>query len=151
MSEIPEEARRLAAFIGEWEIEAKLPGIPADAPKGHVSFEWMPGEQYLVERWEVPVPEAPDGLAVIAWHPHRGTYLQHYFDSRGVARIYEMSFDGRVWKLLREQEDFSEIPFRQRYEGTFSDDGRTIDGAWEIAEEGEDWRKDFDLIYTRVG
>ena len=66
-------------------------------------FEWMPGEQFLIERWDVPVPEAPDGLAVIGFDEGRGTLLQHYFDSRGVARVYEMTLDDGVWTLARDE------------------------------------------------
>ena len=36
---------------------------------------------------EVAVPEAPDGIAIIgADSEHEGRFLEHYFDSRGVAR-----------------------------------------------------------------
>ena len=28
-------------------------------------FEWLPGERFLIQRWEVPMPEAPDGIAII--------------------------------------------------------------------------------------
>jgi hypothetical protein len=42
-------------------------------------FEWLPGERFLIQRWEVPVPEAPDGIAIIGSDPKReGNYLQHY-------------------------------------------------------------------------
>jgi hypothetical protein len=110
----------------------------------------MPGEQFLVQRWEVPIPEAPDGIAIIGFDAGRDTYLQHYFDSRGVARVYEMSFSDGVWKLWRESPDFSPLDFRQRFEGTFSDDGRTIAGRWEISGDGSSWEHDFDLTYTRA-
>jgi hypothetical protein len=30
-----------------------------------------------------------------------------------------------------------------------SDDGNTIDGRWEV-NEGDGWKTDFDLVYTRV-
>jgi hypothetical protein len=46
----------------------------------------MPGEQFLIQRWEVDHPDAPDGLAVIG--AADDGYVQHYFDSRGVARVY---------------------------------------------------------------
>ncbi|MGI8795561.1 MAG: hypothetical protein ACR2IR_03060, partial [Acidimicrobiia bacterium] len=61
----------------------------------------MPGEQFLVERWEVPHPDAPDGIAIIGVDQSGENYLQHYFDSRGVARVYEMSFRDGVWELWR--------------------------------------------------
>jgi hypothetical protein len=41
-------------------------------------------------------------------------------------------------------------PFSQRFTGTFSEDGNTITGRWEIAEDGADFTTDFDLIYRRV-
>jgi hypothetical protein len=135
----------LDAFIGEWTIEASFEGAPA----GTVEFDWMPGGQFLVQRWEVPHPAAPDGLAVIGYDEGRGTYLQHYFDSRGVARVYEMSLEGSTWTLSRTEADFAPLDFAQRWVGTFSDDGRTIEGSWEIAHDGAAWEKDFDLTYRK--
>ncbi len=61
-----------------------------------------------------------------------------------------MTFDGRVWTLLREEADFSPLDFAQRYTGTFSEDGATITGRWEIRHPGQDWETDFDLSYVRV-
>ncbi len=142
--------KELEPFVGKWTIDARFEAMPPDAPKGRVTFEFMEGGEFLVERWEVPVPEAPDGIAIIGPNPEGDGYLQHYFDTRGVARVYEMEFDGRVWKLERLTEDFSPLDFKQRYSGTFSDDGRTIDGAWDICHPGKDWEKDFDLIYERL-
>ena len=136
---------RFGWLIGEWSIEAGFP----DAPAGRVTFEWMPGERFIVERWEVPVPEAPDGLAILGFDEGTGAYMQHYFDSRGVARIYKMSFEDRIWKLWRDTEDFSPLDFLQCYVGTLSEDGRTVTGAWEICHDGATWEKDFDLGYVK--
>ena len=131
-------------------MRVTFPGSePAEG--GRVTFDWMPGERFLVERWEVPVPEAPDGIAIIGFDEGRGTYLQHYFDSRGVARVYSMSLDDGEWKLWRDQPDFSPLDFSQRFGGRFSQDGSRIDGAWEICHDGSTWEHDFDLSYLRVG
>jgi hypothetical protein len=141
----------LEPLVGEWEMLPDAAWVPPDAEPARVVFEWLPGRTFLVQRWEVPVPEAPDGLAVIGRDESRdGGYLQHYFDSRGVARLYEMSFDGRVWKLWREREDFSPLSFSQRFTGTLGDDGGTIVGRWEKTVEDGSWEPDFDLTYTRV-
>lgn len=56
---------RLQPFIGEWSIGAAFPEAPPTDMRGRVTFERMPGEQFLVERWEVPHPDAPDGIAII--------------------------------------------------------------------------------------
>jgi hypothetical protein len=145
----PQES--LDSFIGEWSMEALFAGTPRSDVLGRTTFEWLAGGRFLVQRWEVPHPAAPDGIAIIGFNERRGRYLQHYFDSRGVARVYEMSFGDRVWELSRTAEDFSALDFSQRFTGTFSDDGQTIDGRWETSADGTSWSEDFKLIYTRVG
>ncbi len=144
--------RALAPFVGEWSMVAVFEDVaPADTGARAV-FAWLTGERFLIQRWEVPVPEAPDGIAIIGLDPEReGSYLQHYFDTRGVARLYAMSFDGEVWKLWRDEADFSPLSFRQRFIGTFGDEGRLITGAWEKTAEGATWEHDFDLAYSKVG
>jgi hypothetical protein len=57
------EMERLEPFVGEWEMEVSFPG-PSPIGGARTTFEWMPGERLLVQRWEIPIPEAPDGLAV---------------------------------------------------------------------------------------
>jgi hypothetical protein len=91
------------------------------------------------------LPEAPDGVAVIGCDGMSDTYCQLYTDERDVQHIYAMSLADGVWKLWREG-----APFSQRFTGELSADGNTIAGRWEVAEDGETWRTDFDLTYTRV-
>jgi hypothetical protein len=40
--------------------------------------------------------------------------------------------------------------FFQRFQGTFSDDGRTIAAYWERSEDGQSWQRDFDIRYTKA-
>ena len=136
---------RLEAFVGEWTMEAGPPDGPPWPGAAKVSFEWMDGAPLLVQRWHVDMPEAPDGIAVIGCDGKNDRYFQLYTDERDVQRIYEMSLAEGVWKLWREGE-----PFAQRFTGEFSDDGKTIEGRWEIAEDGESWRTDFDITYRRI-
>jgi len=66
-------------------------------------------------------------------------------------RLYAMSLVDGVWTLTRESPDFSPLDFRQRFTGTFSEDGNTIGGAWESAHGDADWEHDFALTYRRAG
>lgn len=152
MTTTPDDALKpLEPLVGAWRMKPRFPQLPPVEGHADVAFEWMPGGKFLVERWTVPIPEAPDGLAVLGPDPDRpGGFLQHYFDTRGVARVYRMGLEGGVWTLWREQADFSPLDFAQRFTGTFSADGRTIEGVWEIRHPGKDWEKDFDLTYTRA-
>ena len=154
MSESATQNARLNPLIGQWSLAMVMPGEeipekPLDVG-ARVTFEWMGDKAFVLQRWTVPIPEAPDGLAVIGWDGGRGTFLQHYFDERGVARVYEMTFANGVWKLQRTKPDFSPFEFSQRFIGNLTDDGKRINGNWEMALDHETWRKDFDLIYTRV-
>ena len=143
---MPAEAlKKLEPLLGTWSMEAIPPGGEPWPGEAQVSFEWHDSGALLVERWTVSLPEAPDGVAVIGCDAANGTYYQLYTDDRDVCRVYEMSIDEREWKLWRDGE-----PFAQRFSGRFEDGGATIRGRWELAEDGADFRTDFDLIYRRV-
>lgn len=142
---------RLDTFVGAWNLEAVFPNNPTEVLRGARSvFERMKGRQLLIQHTEVPAPEAPDSIAIIAYDPEKEAYIQHYFDSRGVIRLYTMTFRDGVWTLLRDSPDFSPLDFAQRFTGTFCDDGNTIRGTWEKSNDGSIWQKDFDLTFRRV-
>jgi hypothetical protein len=149
---------RLDVFVGEWVVEARFPSdSPAapdaagDGPVAHSWFEWALDRQFLLQRTEIPVHEAPDSLSIVSADPQTGAYTQHYYDSRGVARLYAMTLAEGMWTLTRESPDFTPLDFRQRFTGTFSQDGNTISGAWEKCLDGGDWEHDFALTYRRAG
>jgi len=140
----PQALERLDAFVGEWTMEALFAG----GVTGRAVFEWALGGQFLVERAQVP--DAPDSVAIVGLDRDGQTFTQHYFDSRGVARLYAMTFSSGIWKLSRNSPDFSPLDFWQRFTGEFSTDGRTISGRWETSQNGSSWEHDFDLIYRKV-
>jgi hypothetical protein len=150
--ERPDALAHLNIFVGEWSLEARFPGSADETgPRARTTFEWLLDGQFLAQRTDVPVPEAPDSLTIVCVDPQTGGYTQHYYDSRGVARRYAMSFDGGTWQLVRDSPDFSPLDFCQRFTGTFSDDQATIDGAWEKSSNGTTWVHDFGLTYRRIG
>jgi hypothetical protein len=81
---------------------------------------------------------------IIGVGPDPETFEQHYYDSRGVARVYQMSLNEGTWKLWREAPGF-----HQRYTGVFSEDGNRIMGAWEKSADGSEWKHDFELSYIK--
>jgi hypothetical protein len=147
----------LDVFVGEWVMQARFPGDqPASpdaaegGPTARSRFEWALDRQFLLQRTEIPVPEAPDGLSIISVDLETAAYTQHYYDSRGVVRLYAMRLADGVWTLTRESPDFTPLDFRQRFIGTFSEDGNTISGAWEKNLNGAGWEHDFALTYRRA-
>jgi hypothetical protein len=136
-------------------MEASFPlaapaSIAGRAVVGRAVFEWVLGGQFLAQHEEIPDPDVPDSSAIIGFDPDSQAYTQHYFDSRGVARVYAMTFSEGVWTLLRETPDFTPLDFSPRFTGTFRDDAKTIAGRWESRTDASSWEHDFDLTYTKV-
>lgn len=140
--------RDLGDLVGAWEMSVDLPGT--EVVPGRAEFFWLGGGPILVQRVEIPHPNAPDSVCVIVANDE-ASFTQHYFDSRGVARIYDMTYADRVWTLSRTREDFSALEFQQRFTGRVSDDCSTIDGVWESSTDGLAWVRDFGLVYRRIG
>ena len=137
----------LEPLLGEWRIETSLP-FDADGPALSV-FEWMLDGHYLLQRTSIPQP-FPDSTSIVSCDPETGAYTQHYFDARGVVRLYAMTFRDGVWTLTRETPDFSALSFSQRFTGEFSDDGSRIDGRWERTNDAGAWELDFEFAYLRA-
>ena len=91
--------------------------------------------------WESAIPNA---FSVIGHDDTLEPCSMLYTDERGVARIYQMSLDGGVWKQWRDSPGFS-----QRMTGIFSADGKTITGHGELSRDGSTWEGDLDVTYTR--
>jgi hypothetical protein len=140
--------KRLEVFIGEWRLGLGQSIPPPDDGVALSLFEWAFDGQFLVQRTEIPDPKFPDNLSIVAYDPETDAYTQHYFDSRGVVRLYAMRFRDGIWTLMREKPDFSPLDFKQRFTGRFSTDANAIFGTWEI-DRGSGWMKDFDLTYAR--
>ena len=149
----------LDRLVGTWSTEATHPAFPGVVVRGTADVEWLEGERFLIHRTRTDHPDFPDAICIIGdmardrvdgGGSHARTpssWQMHYFDSRGVHRIYEMTLRGGQWKLWRDSLD----PFAQRFTGRFSEDGKTITGAWELAEDGSSWKTDFELAYTKLG
>ena len=139
---------RLRPFVGAWTVRASFdPSLEVTTV-----FEWALGGQFLVQRTEIPHPDAPDSMMVVGPDHEGDGYTQHYFDSRGVARLYAMTFRDGLWTLRREKPDFTPLGFAQRFTGRFGVDGRTIQGPWETSHDGgETWALDFELTYAKAG
>jgi hypothetical protein len=150
-AERPASLDRLETLIGQWETDALFeagffgPGSSPITGRGRTTFEWLAGRYFLTQRFVNEHPAMPSGIAIIGAGADPETFEQNYYDSRGVARVYQMSLNGDVLKLWREAPGFW-----QRYTGVISTDGNTITGAWEASAEGRDWRHDFNVNYTKV-
>ena len=132
----------LDALVGEWDTEATHPSLPTTVVRGHCSFEWLEGEKFLIVRSRSDHPDFPDSVSVIG--DTEGLRM-HYFDSRGVHRIYEVAMSDEAWRCSREAPGFS-----QRFTGAFEDGGDTISGLWKVSTDDVTWEDDLEITYRRT-
>ena len=129
------------ALIGTWATVATHPEFDAVVP-GTVTFEWLEGGRFLIQRSHNEHEMFPDAITVIGAPEAGDGLVMEYFDSRGVRRTYGVSFDDGVLRIWR-----SDPTFAQRFAATLSHD--TFEGLSELARTPGDWQDDLNVTYRR--
>lgn len=86
------------ALIGTWATEATNPLVDAVVP-GTVTFEWLEGRHFLLQRSRSDHEWFPDAIGVIGVPEAGEGLVMEYFDSRGVRRTYGVSLDDGVLRF----------------------------------------------------
>lgn len=129
-------------LIGAWATEATHP-LVEETVSGIVTFEWLEGERFLVQRSHNDHELFPDAICVIGAPETGGGLVMEYFDSRGVRRTYGVSLEDGVLRFWREQEGFD-----QRFSAVLWPE--TFVGRWQLARTPDDWQDDLVMSYRRV-
>ena len=89
--------------------------------------------------WTYHHPDFPDAIALL----DDRTY--HYFDVRGVTRVFELTIDDSGWAMIRRDKDVWQRS-AGRFRGTDA-----IDGTGENSfDAGVTWQHDFSMSYARI-
>jgi hypothetical protein len=140
-------------LIGEWRVEGEIPLEPLMKVSGEAKIERL-GEFIVFSSMSEPA-EMPDSLSIIGGAPEGEPQPMHYFDSRGVKRMFLTAIEGSTWKIWRAPGEDWNGPdgpgFNQRFIGELSADGSTIAARWErgIGAAGDQWELDFPINYSR--
>jgi catechol 2,3-dioxygenase-like lactoylglutathione lyase family enzyme len=140
---------RLDALVGEWTVQPNVPGVGS----ARTEFSWQDGGQFLrqVSGMDEMPDSAPDAwrenapssaTMIIGLDDSAENFTALYADGRGVHRVYAMTFDGTHWTMERRAPGFN-----QRFAATL--DGDTINGRFELSEDGVEWNLDFEVTYRR--
>ncbi len=130
-------------LVGEWVTEATHPLLPGAVVPGRATIEWLEGRRFLIQRSHYDHPQIPDAIAITG--VTNGQLSMHYFDSRGVHRVYAAGLDQHHWRFWGDLPEFS-----QRFTGTLSEDGNTITGLVELSRDGSPWQDDLAITYRRA-
>src|SRR4051794_28236595 len=129
------------ALIGTWATDATHPQFDS-VVTGRVTFEWLEGGHFLVQRSHNDHELFPDAISVIGAPEEGDGLVMEYFDSRGVRRTYRVSFEDGVWRMWRDQPGFD-----QRFSATPA--GDEFQGLSELAEAPGEWQDDMKATYRR--
>jgi hypothetical protein len=129
------------ALIGTWATEATHPMIDA-VVSGSVTFEWLEGGRFLIQRSRNDHELFPDAISVIGAPEAGDGLVMEYFDSRGVRRTYGISLEDGVLRIWRDDPEFA-----QRFSTTPGPD--RFKGLWEVARTPGDWQDDLRVTYRR--
>jgi hypothetical protein len=144
--------------VGTWTTAATHPASPGLIVRGTAIIEWLEGERFLILRSRNDHADFPDSISIIGVTDRdrvesaptddppasEARLSMHYFDSRGVFRVYEASVDDQALRFWRHAPGFS-----QRFTGTFADRGDTIAGLWQLSADDTTWNDDLQITYRR--
>jgi hypothetical protein len=141
MTERDSALEPFAALIGTWATEATHPQFEGVVP-GSVTYEWLEGGRFLIQRSRNEHELFPDAIGVIGAPEDGDGLVMEYFDSRGVRRTYRVSFEAGVLRIWRDHPGFD-----QRFSATPAHEG--FEGVWQLATAPGDWRDDLKVTYRR--
>ena len=133
-------------LIGTWTTEATHPAVPGTVVSGTADVEWLEGERFLIFRSHNDHPDFPDSISILG---DTDGLKWHYFDSRGVHRVYELRVTDDGWEVGRDVAAADAETFSQRLTVTFKDGDGAMDGRSAISYDNETWQDDLQITYRR--
>jgi hypothetical protein len=139
-----ESLAKLEPLVGVWDLTLTnswfLESMETRV-SGEASFEWL-DDAFVVWRWWAGSRDEP-AVMVIGRSDARDAFTALSWDSRGVARVFAMTWGDGEWTLFREDPDF-----HQRIVAKVEQD-RIVASVDASEDAGTTWRKDVDLLFER--
>jgi hypothetical protein len=128
----------LDRLLGSWELTMRHSAFPEPVP-GRQRYERVLDGAFVILHWSYDHPEFPDAIAMF------NESSCHYFDVRGVIRVFDFTIDDAGWSMIRIEDEFS-----QRTTGRFRGES-VIDCVGERSgDRGATWEHDFSMELRRI-
>ena len=129
----------LDRLLGTWDITMHHVAM-TEPVTGRQHYEPVLADAFVMLRWTYEHPDFPDAIALL------DDSTCHYFDVRGVTRLFELTLDASGWSMIRRDRDFW-----QRSAGRFVGPD-LMEGTGENSHDGGvTWEHDYALSYVRAG
>lgn len=122
------ELKRLQVFVGKWLVEgqnfAAAPVAPNSEFTGVQTYDWFPGNFYLVEKWDRQFNDDENiGIGMFGFNEEVQEFYLTTYDNMGHERIYTIDSYRHIWKFTSRNERGTIV---------FSSDEQTFIEDWEI-------------------
>jgi hypothetical protein len=125
-------------LLGTWEVTMHHSAM-SEPVTGRQRYERVLDGAFVLQQWTYDHPGFPDAMALLSEERY------HYFDVRGITRVFDLDFDDSGWSMVRLDEDFS-----QRQTARFRGPD-VMESTGEISHDvGVTWQPDFEMTYRRV-
>ena len=128
----------LDALIGGWSITMRHVAM-GQPVTGHQRYERVLDQAFVMLHWTFDHADFPDAVALM------DECAFHYFDVRGVTRIFDFEIGPQGWSMTRRDDDFW-----QRCAATFVDSGMMEARGENSHDAGVSWQHDFTMTYCRI-
>jgi hypothetical protein len=139
------ELERIGVLVGDWKLtltDSWFLESRDEEQRGRAIGRWL--DEGFIEL-TAELNGVPTWHFVFGKNDADGGLVALYHDPRPASRKFDVTIDRDELTLLRRDPDF-----HQRFVAALTPD--RIDGRWDASEDGgQTWRKDFDLVFERLG
>jgi hypothetical protein len=145
--------QRLNVFAGTWHTEGQQcegPIGPAANIRAVETYEWLPGEFFLVHRFEGRVGDGEAGcIEIIGYDAQSRSYPTHTFYNNGLANEWQSHERDGSWTLAGDWQ-MPGKSVKVRCTTVFSDAGNTMRSKWEQSSDGSSWETFWDVKASKA-
>ena len=128
----------LDQLLGTWEFSMHHSAM-SEPVTGQQRYERVLNGAFVLKHWTYDHPDFPDAMALMSEDQY------HYFDVRGIVRVFDLEVDKGGWSMVRLDEDFSQR-FTARFRGP-----NVMDTTGELSHDaGVTWQPDFTMTLQRI-
>lgn len=91
--------RPLDRLLGTWEFTMRHSTM-SEPVTGRQRYERVLDGAFVLQHWTYDHPDFPDAMALLSDDRY------HYFDVRGITRVFNLEVDEAGWTMIRLNEDF---------------------------------------------
>lgn len=136
--------RQLSKLLGKWNTNGRIlaaNGNPEIKITGTDTYEWMPGNFFLLHKVDVSIGgDKNQTLEIIGHNEERDHYTMQYYDNKGNSGSMVATVTADVWMFIGES---------LRFTGSFYDEGNIFAGIWERSADGKNWEHFMDIQLSR--